>query len=116
MIDISIFNYLYQIEYIGNKKIEAKYYIGSRKSKVKPEDELLKRYNTSSKIVKKIIREEGKGVFKIAEIKILGDKVNIFYEESKWLSSVDAKNNPIYFNQTNNEAYMDKANVSKICP
>ena len=109
------FKYLYKIKYVGNNIIDAKYYIGSRKSNVIPENDLLKKYFTSSKIVKRIIEEEGVNVFQVEEIRRLSEEDNILHEECKWLVSVNAKDNPLYFNQTNITGYYNKNAVNKIC-
>lgn len=111
-----IYKYLYKIEYIGNRDIPFKYYIGSRKSKILPEEDLLKTYFTSSKIIKNIIKEDGINVFKILEIKLFNENTNILHEESKWLDEVSAKDNPLYFNQSNINGYLEKDKVNIICP
>lgn len=65
------YKYLYKIEYLNAKDGQPKYYIGSRVSKLKPNKDFFIKYFTSSKIIHKIIEEEGLQVFNILWIKEL---------------------------------------------
>lgn len=112
---IKKYKYLYKIEYLNAKEGQAKYYIGSRTSNLKPEEDLFKKYFTSSKTINQIIKDEGINVFNIVWLKEI-DTLSIFHEETKVLSEIDAKNHPEYFNEHNNEGYLDLASINIICP
>lgn len=112
---IKKYKYLYKIEYLNSKEGQARYYIGSRTSNLKPEEDLFKKYFTSSKTINQIIKDEGINVFNIVWLKEI-DTLSIFHEEAKVLSEIDAKNHPEYFNEHNNEGYLDLASINIICP
>ena len=58
-------------------------------------------YCTSSKIIKKIIKEEGLGVFKVRRIKYFNIRSEAHSYEVRFLKRVNAKDNPLFYNQTN---------------
>lgn len=110
------YKYLYEIKQTNPKPGEAIYYRGSRISKVPPEQDFWINYFTSSKLVKKKIEEEGVDAFEIVEIKPMPEDCNILYEEHLYLTEVDARNNPDYFNQHNNEGYDNPETGRRVCP
>lgn len=78
-----------------------KWYIGGRYSnKVLPE---LDNYFSSSKIVKKLIKETpGEWV---REILFVGSKTDTYNKETELLQRLDARNDPNSYNQHNNEGF-----------
>lgn len=91
--------YFYIIEHIATRKR----YAGSRYAKSADISEFFNEhhkrpYYTSSKIVKSIIKHEGLSSFKILKLKEI---YNSRIYEAKFLSKIDAKNNPHWLNQSN---------------
>ena len=107
--------YLYKIEYLNAKEGQARFYIGSRICYTTPEKDLFVKYFTSSKIINQIVAEEGIDAFNIIFTDIK-DTESILHEEHLLLKKVDARNNPDYFNQHNNENYEDLSKVNIVCP
>lgn len=60
-------------------------------------------YATSSKEVNKIILEEGLHSFKVLKIKIFLSGADAVRYETRFLTKVDAKRNPLFFNKSNND-------------
>jgi len=58
-------------------------------------------YCTSSKIIKKIIKEEGLGVFKVRRIKYFDIQSEAHSYEVRFLKRVNAKDNLLFYNQSN---------------
>ncbi len=112
----SLYKYLYEIKQTNPKPGEAIYYRGWRISKVEPEQDLWIKYFTSSKLVAKKIEEDGIDAFEIVEIKPMPEDCHILHKEHSYLIEVDAKNNPIYFNQHNNDGYDNPEAGRRICP
>jgi len=61
-------------------------------------------YQTSSKIIKQIIVDEGLNSFHIKKIKHFDTKEQVLIYEHKFLSKIDAKNNDMFFNRSNGES------------
>lgn len=110
------YKYLYEIKQTNPKPGEAIYYRGSRISKVEPQQDFWITYFTSSKLIKKKIEEDGLEAFKIVELRQLPTDCNILHQEHLYLLEVDARNNPEYFNQTNNEGYNSPEAGLRVCP
>lgn len=110
------YKFLYEIRQTNPKPGEAIYYRGSRISKVEPEKDFWKNYYTSSKLVEKKIKEDGEGAFEVVEIKLMPEDCNLLYEEHLYIVEVDARNNPAYFNQHNNEGYAHTEAGHIVCP
>lgn len=110
------YKYLYEIKQTNPQPEEAIYYRGSRVSKVPPEQDFWIKYFTSSDLIKKKIKEQGKDAFEIVEIKTFPEEVDIRHQEYLYLVEVDARNNPLYFNQSNNETHSKVDYIKKICP
>lgn len=83
-------SYFYIIEHISSGRL----YAGSRTAKNCSPCELLKSdgYKTSSNIVKKILKEEGIGSFKVRFIKEFEDSIETLEWETRFLKKVDAAN------------------------
>ena len=89
--------YVYLIEHKESKK----WYIGSRTAKNCNPDELLVKYFTSSKIVNKIIKDEGKDSFVILGIQIYDVNETALKSEEFLHKIFDVKNNDKFLNQWN---------------
>lgn len=94
-------SYFYVIEFLET----GQYYAGSRYTKKLTEaninNDLWKRYFTSSKIIKMLVKIFGKDAFTIKKIKIFYNQHGAKNYESKFLKRIDAKNNPKMLNQSN---------------
>ena len=58
-------------------------------------------YKTSSKLIKEIITKEGLDVFDLVRIKNFTTAQDACIYESRFLSKVNAMNNPLFYNQSN---------------
>ena len=90
--------------YIIKHKVSGKYYAGARSIKGCDFNELLKDngYKTSSKIVKKIIDEEGIDAFEINRVRTFLEKEAAYEYETRFLYKVDAMRNSNFLNRSNN--------------
>ena len=89
--------YTYLIKFIPTGQL----YYGVKASNGCNPDELLVKYFTSSKVVKKLIQEYGEESFNIISIKLHENKELAHKWEELYLVSVDAAKNPEYLNKTN---------------
>lgn len=91
--------------YIIRHKRSGKYYAGVEISNPDSLNFLTETgYQTSSKIVKAILLEEGLTAFEILRIKHFSGKDEALRYEATFLKKVDAKNNPKFLNQNNGDA------------
>lgn len=94
-------SYFYIIKFLGT----GQYYAGSRYTKKLTEtninNDLWRRYFTSSKIIKMLVKTFGKDAFVIKKIKIFHNQSGAKDYESRFLKRIDAKNNPKMLNQSN---------------
>lgn len=94
-------SYFYIIKFLETDQ----YYAGSRYTKTLTEtninNDLWKRYFTSSKIIKILIKTFGKNAFVIEKIKIFNNQYDAKNYEIRFLKRIDAKNNPKMLNQSN---------------
>lgn len=110
------YKYLYKIRYKNAKEDQAEFYIGSRISHIEPELDFWNKYRTSSKVIRKIVIDEGVDSFETVFIKEMPIDCNLLYEEHLLLIEVDAKNNPKYFNLHNNEGFSNEKAGMHVCP
>lgn len=89
--------------YLIRHKESRKYYQGSKTSRGCNPDDFLKEdgYLTSSKIIKKIIENEGIGSFEIISLDIFDDVIEARLAEVKYHSHFDVASNIEYYNQHN---------------
>jgi hypothetical protein len=91
--------------YIIEDKRNGMYYAGCQYSKNSNPNMLLKEdgYKTTSKTVRKIIKEYGVEIFKIRKIKtfLLGKDAHEY--ETRFLKKIDARRNPKFYNGHNND-------------
>ena len=92
--------YFYIIQHVNS----GKYYAGSKYSKNSNPLKLLveEGYTTSSKIVNKIIENEGLKSFVVRKIKTFNSQIEAYEYETKFLQKVDAANNDSFINLHNN--------------
>lgn len=105
--------------YIIQHKTTGIYYAGSKSSAIGSNpDNLLKQggYYTSSNTIKHIIEKEGLEAFNIIRIKEFECGKKAINYETKFLKKVDAKTNPKFYNQHNNNGTYDieKSKVSAL--
>lgn len=94
--------YFYIIQHTTTKM----FYAGVRFSKNADPNELLREqrgYWTSSKLIRKIIQEQG-NVFIIRKIKIFADSFSARNYETRFLKRIKATSNPYWYNQHENDA------------
>ena len=92
--------YFYIIQDIRN----GMYYAGSKYGKNANPKTFMKEggYYTTSKEIKRIIKEYGLCVFKIRKVKIFKTKEETHNYETKFLRKVNARNNSKFYNKHNN--------------
>lgn len=92
--------------YIIQHKKTKMYYAGSSCNKESDPSKFLSKsgYKTSSKIIKKIIKEEGIEAFQIRTIKLFQSAAEAYRYEKRFLEKVDARNNDRFYNLHNNES------------
>lgn len=96
--------------YIIQNHINGMYYAGVRYAKTCHPMELLKEdgYQTSSETVKEIIEKLGLEVFVIRKIKTFKSKDEVLEYETRFLKKVNARKNPLFYNKSNNEGYLER--------
>lgn len=62
-------------------------------------------YQTSSKIIHKIVKEFGLYIFIVKKLKKFNTKEETYAYETKFLNKINAKNNTNFYNQHNNDRY-----------
>lgn len=104
--------YFYIIQDIRN----GMYYAGAKWGKNSDPQRLLMKngYQTSSKTVKKIIKENGLDVFIIRKIRFFKNKEDTQLYETRFLRKIDARNHKKFYNIHNNEGGMDRNQIEKI--
>ncbi len=90
--------------YIIQHKITKKMYAGSRwKIGCNPEEFMKPNgYQTSSPIIKSIIKEEGLDIFEILRIDTNCDGIHVYYYESTFLQTIDCAKSDDWYNGHNN--------------
>jgi hypothetical protein len=63
-----------------------------------------KGYQTTSKVIRKIIKNEGLNAFRVERIKHFDTAQDVLSYESRFLKRVNAKDNPNFFNQCNGDS------------
>lgn len=96
--------------YIIQDTRNGMYYAGSRYSKLSHPAELLTEggYHTSSNTVRKIIKDLGLSIFVIRKIKTFSSKYEVLQYEKRFLIKVNARKNPVFYNKSNNEGYLER--------
>jgi hypothetical protein len=103
--------YFYIIQDVRN----GMYYAGAKWGKNSNPKTFLKEngYKTSSKVINKIIQENGIQSFVIVKIKVFDTPENAQDYETKFLMKVDARNNNRFYNTHNNDGVMNREKLSE---
>lgn len=93
--------YFYIIKHIPSQR----YYAGCKYSNADFSNFMTDRgYQTSSKIVKNLIKSDGLSSFKVIRIKLFADENEVLRYEYRFLNKVDAKNNDMFINRSNGDS------------
>ena len=99
--------YFYIVQYLPT----GQYYAGCKINKAADSSNFMKigGYQTTSKIVKNLIKKSGLEAFKVLKIKHLTNSDETLSYESRFLHKVDAANNSRFLNQNNgNKSFSNK--------
>lgn len=88
--------------YIIKHTPSQRYYAGCKYSNANFSNFMTKGgYQTSSKIVKNLIKSDGLASFEILRIKFFDSSSDVLHYEFRFLNKIDAKNNDTFINQSN---------------
>lgn len=90
--------------YIIRHTVTNKLYAGCKYSKPDSNSFMTRSgYQTTSKVIRRIIEEEGLGAFKVERIKHFDAALDVVLYESRFLKKVNAKENDMFYNQSNGD-------------